>query len=275
MAILVRNEPICDPLKITTVHPRDYRGFPIRDCTYKNVGGQSRDVAVHATDYSNHTIKVFKPDGTESQIGSSDNNGGQFSRPWGITLIDDTIYIVSHSDHTIAMYLINGRFIGSFGGNGTDNGQLSNPRGICTDGKGRLLVADYGNKRIQVFTSQGNFINSIPCSTGPFHVAVDRVGNIHIPISDNHHIAVYGSHNYQTPIEKYNLGGILSYGFHSEQQPIEIVNFSIVIGITVNSINNILCISTSDHHYLIQFIIITIAVAVFNQIWSKHETCLV
>ncbi len=217
MAIMVRNKPITDPLKITAVHPKEYTGFQTMDCTYKNVGGHCYGVAVHtdntvyATDYSNHTIKVFKPDGTESQIGCSDKNGGQLCCPWGITFIDDILYVASYVNNTIAMYSTNGRFIGSFGGKGTGNGQLSYPTGICTDGKGRLLVADYGNKRIQVFTSQGNFINSIPCSTGPYDVAVDPVGNIHVALYKYSHIAVYGSHNEQQPIETYNLGGILQH----------------------------------------------------------------
>ena len=106
------------------------------------------------------------------------------------------------------MYSTNGgRFIRSFGGKGTSNGQLSSPTGICTDGKGRVLVVDYRNKRIQVFTSQGEFINKIPCSIHPYDVSVDPVGNIHVALDRNNNIAVY-TQNGQL-IETYNLGGAL------------------------------------------------------------------
>ena len=211
MTVMIRNKPIADPLKITAVQSRDYTDFPNMPVTYKNVGGGCRGVAVHndntiyATDYNNSTIRVFRPDGTESQIGSSHKNGGQLSFPWGIALIDDTIYVASHINHTIKMYSTNGgRFIRSFGGKGTSN---ANPTGICTDGKGRVLVADHYNKRIQVFTSQGKFINKIPCSTYPYDVSVDPVGNIHVALYNNNDIAVY-SQNGQL-IETYNLGGVL------------------------------------------------------------------
>ena len=206
----VRNRPIANPFKITARQSRDYSNFQNMQVTYKNVGGQCFGVAVHdngtvyASDDSTNTIKVFKPNGEETQIGNSDNAGGQLSRPWGIALIGDTIYVVSNGNHTVKMYLTDGKFIGGFGGKGNGTGQLSKPLGICTDGKGRVLVADQKNKRIQIFTSQGGFIKSIGCSTNPFDVAVDPEGNIHAALYSNHHIAIYSEDG--NLIDTYNLG---------------------------------------------------------------------
>ena len=81
------------------------------------------------------------------------------------------------------------------------------PRGICTDRKGRVLVADYSNKRIQVFTSEGNFIKSIPCDGKPYDVAVDPEGNVHLSLQDIKHICVYSEDGKQ--VETYNIGGEL------------------------------------------------------------------
>ena len=64
-----------------------------------------------------------------------------------------------------------------------ENSQFSFPQGICTDGKERVLVASYGNKRIQVFSLKGSFIKSFPCSSKPCDVAVDPIGNIHVALS--------------------------------------------------------------------------------------------
>ena len=58
--------------------------------------------------------------------------------------------------------------------------QFSDPYGICTDGRGRVLVADYSNNRVQVFTADGIFVTSISCNGGPYDVAVDNTGNIHV-----------------------------------------------------------------------------------------------
>ena len=106
------------------------------------------------------------------------------------------------------MYSItDGRFIGGFGSKGNGTGQLSDPWGICTDGKGRVLVADQYNNRIQIFTSQGVFIKSIACSTNPYDVAVDPEGNIHVALYSNNHIAIYSEDG--NLIDTYNLGGRL------------------------------------------------------------------
>ena len=216
LTIMVRNRPIANPFKITGIHdPKGYSNLQNMQVTYKNVGGQCYGVAVHdngtvyASNYDAHTIKVFKPNGEETQIGSSDNAGGQLSHPTGIALIGDTIYVVSRGNHTeaVKMYSTDGRFIGGFGGNGNGAGQLSNPRGICTDGKGRVLVTDNGNKRIQIFTSQGVFIKSIGCSTNPWDVAVDPEGNIHAALNSNNHIAIYSEDG--NLIDTYNLEGRL------------------------------------------------------------------
>ena len=167
MTVMIRNKPITNTHKITAGHSRDYKGLQNMPVSYKNVGGQCYGVAVHndgtvyATSYTQNTIKVFKPDGTESQIGSSDNNGGQLSYPRGITLIDDTIYVVSHGNHTIKMYSTNGRFIGSFGGYGTGNGQLSSPLVVPMVMEGSWLLIN----QINVF----KFSHHKATSLTPFH----------------------------------------------------------------------------------------------------------
>ena len=101
LTIMVRNTPIVNPFKITARQSRDYSNFQNMQVSYKNVGGTCYGVAVHdngtvyASYYNANTIKVFKPNGEETQIGSSDNAGGQLSNPRGIALIGDTIYVVS------------------------------------------------------------------------------------------------------------------------------------------------------------------------------------
>ena len=64
------DDDVADPYKITATETRNYKLFqndPVIE--YKDVGGGCHDVAVHeygtvyATNWSNHNIKVFKPDG--------------------------------------------------------------------------------------------------------------------------------------------------------------------------------------------------------------------
>ena len=84
-----------------------------------------------------------------------------------------------------------GQYIGQFGCNGKENGQFSSPRGMSTDGKGNILVADYGNNRVQVFKENGTFEQVIKCDGKPTDVAVDSEGKIHVTIHNQNHVQVF------------------------------------------------------------------------------------
>lgn len=43
-----------------------------------------------------------------------------------------------------------GEFILKFGSNGEGNGQFNAPTGVAVDANGNIIVADWGNSRIQV-----------------------------------------------------------------------------------------------------------------------------
>ena len=71
-------------------------------------------------------------------------------------------------------------------------------------GRKEVLVADHGNKRIQVFSLKGSFIKSFPCFSSPWDVAVDPIGNVHVALNKNCCIAVYSQDG--TQIETYSYG---------------------------------------------------------------------
>src|SRR6202041_474418 len=55
----------------------------------------------------------------------------------------------------------NGTWIKSWGEPGDQPGQFSTPHRIAIDGEARVYVADRGNRRIQVFNSEGKFLRQI------------------------------------------------------------------------------------------------------------------
>ena len=210
VTIMVRNRPITYHNRITDRQPRHYKDFKNMPVTYRNVGGECCGIAVdgtiYATDFDNKTVKVFRPDGTEGQIGGPDEAGGNLrGGPWGIAILDNTLYVVSCGGGMVKMYSTDGKFIGRFGDIDDRNFTFSSPKAICTDRTRRLLVTD--KKGIHIFTPEGNFINSIPCSTSPSDVAVDLVGNVHVATQYANHIAVYSQDGQQ--IETYDFGGRL------------------------------------------------------------------
>jgi uncharacterized protein (TIGR03663 family) len=83
-----------------------------------------------------------------------------------------------------------------FGESGSGNGQFNEPRGLATDSRGNLHVADTKNGRIQVFDPNGQFIRAIgtPGSGDgqlkePCGVAVDADGTVVVADTWNHRIA--------------------------------------------------------------------------------------
>lgn len=74
------------------------------------------------------------------------------------------IYISHLSGYWIKQYSKNGEELASFGGYGTQGGQLNQVHGITLDKEGNLLVADSDNQRVQKLTTEGDFISSIQCS---------------------------------------------------------------------------------------------------------------
>ena len=211
VTIMVRNRPIPYHNRITDRQPRHYKDFRNMPVTYRNVGGSCYGVAVHdngtiyATDNSNRTIKVFRPDGTEGQIGGPDKAGGNLSNPQGITILENTLYVASYGRDMVSMYSTDGKFVGRFGNIEDGNFNFTIPACICTDRTRRLLVTDYNG--IHIFTPEGNFINSIPCSTNLDDIAVDPKGNVHVPMQFDNHIAVYSQEGKQ--IKTYDFGGRL------------------------------------------------------------------
>jgi hypothetical protein len=55
----------------------------------------------------------------------------------------------------------NGDWIKSWGEPGTGPGQFNTPHSIAVDAQGNVYVADRGNRRIQVFDGDGNFLRQI------------------------------------------------------------------------------------------------------------------
>ena len=61
-------------------------------------------------------------------------------------------------DATVQIKDAEGRQLASFGGPGTDHGRFWNPTEIDVDQRGRIVVLDYGNHRLQAFDGDGKWL---------------------------------------------------------------------------------------------------------------------
>ena len=99
-------------------------------------------------DYSNNSIVSFTLDST--YVGRFDK--GQLSLPIGVTTdVLGYVLVTENGTHRVTVFDQDGACVHQFGSNGSANGQFSNPRGIAISPNGNIYVADYSNKRVQIF----------------------------------------------------------------------------------------------------------------------------
>lgn len=124
------------------------------------------------------------------------------------------------------MYNADGEFLFKFGSHGEGNGQFNAPTGVAVDANGNIIVADWGNSRIQVsltqlhdpertdqihermtqtvhlcclinqvFDSSGSFLSYINTSADPLYgpqgLALTSDGHVAVADSGNHCFKVY------------------------------------------------------------------------------------
>lgn len=95
--------------------------------------------------------------------GRPPGSGGEqdiFTRPTDVAWdAAGNIYVADGlgNNARVAKFDKNGKFIKTWGYRGTAPGQFQDVHGIVIDAQGNVYVADAGNKRIQVFDTDGNF----------------------------------------------------------------------------------------------------------------------
>lgn len=111
---------------------------------------------IYVSDTLNRRVVAMNQKGEVKWVAGQPDKGGKlsssFSLPRGIALDDqDRVYVADTLDHRIVVLSKDGELLSILGARGVDDGRFNFPEGIAIRGR-RLLVADKGNGRAQIFT---------------------------------------------------------------------------------------------------------------------------
>jgi sugar lactone lactonase YvrE len=135
-----------------------------------------------------HQVIKFSPEGkvllTLGKAGGNPANEvtdpASFYQPNDVITLPngDILVAEGHGDttmsHRIARFDRSGKYLSAFGKRGNGPGEFMQPHGLALDSQGRLFVADRGNNRVQVVTTDGKFVADYPQFSRPSGVYIDR-----------------------------------------------------------------------------------------------------
>ena len=149
------------------------------------------------TDYGNQRVQVFSSEG-KFVLKFCDRPEGKLDHPIDCVLLDDQYYVSEEDEACIKIYNKRGRFLYSFGCQGSLNGEFDRPFGLTVDKFNRLVVTDSCNDRVQLFTKEGVFAGKfgkrgrdLGCLKGPSAIEVMKDGKYVVTDSRNKRIQVF------------------------------------------------------------------------------------
>jgi sugar lactone lactonase YvrE len=86
-----------------------------------------------------------------------------------------------------------GKFIKAWGKKGSGPGEFDGPHALAFDSKGRLLVADRSNNRIEIFDQDGNFLEMWKQFGRPSGMYIDRDDTLYVADSESRDTEGYGN----------------------------------------------------------------------------------
>ena len=112
------------------------------------------------------------------------HGGGPFNLPTDIAFAPDGSMFMTDGYGNVRVHKFSpdAKYQSSWGEPGNGTGQFNLPHGVWIDSRGRVLVADRENDRVQVFDQSGKFLQVWPVELiGPAFFYVDKDDIVYIP----------------------------------------------------------------------------------------------
>lgn len=135
---------------------------------------------IYLTDCGLHTVMTFTVDGQLlSTIGTPHVMGAQgkpFNAPtWAVEGLNNDLYVSDgYGQNYLHRFTLEGQLLCSWGGDGTEPGQFDIPHCVRVDRRGRVLVVDRANNRVQIFDAEGRFLTAWTHLLEPNDLFIDK-----------------------------------------------------------------------------------------------------
>jgi len=159
------------------------------------------DGSIYIADREHNQIQKFTPGGVfVTRWGTYGTGDGEFDMPHGVAVAPDgSVYVADSGNHRIQEFTSDGVFVSKWGEYGAFHEATAVkfywPTGLTVASDGRVYVSDRDNDRIQIFTSEGVFVNKWGTKgTGdgefdtPYTVAVTSDGSVYVSEMGNDRI---------------------------------------------------------------------------------------
>lgn len=130
-------------------------------------------------DKGDNSVNVLSPEGTELLPSFSAPDCDK--SPKFAVYHQDRFFVSFDDIHCIKVFSKDGVFLNDIGSEGSGDGQLKKPSGLAIDKFNNLIICDKGNRRLQIFSLDGKFLNSVVLESileHPTSVAVTENGRL-------------------------------------------------------------------------------------------------
>ena len=186
-----------DRVYVADREPNDVIRVFDRDGTYVETWGSDHlkrphsiwigpDQLAYITDVNNHTVEIFQLDGSHVQTigrsGETGSNGAPFNRPtWAVRAPWGDLYVSDgYGQQRMHRFTAKGEIVRSWGTTGSGPCQFGLPHCVKVDPRGRLLVIDRDNARIELFSKEGDYIDEWTDVKAANDLVIDDHGIIHL-----------------------------------------------------------------------------------------------
>jgi len=116
--------------------------------------------------------------------------GDLFNQPSDVAWDSDGDIFVAdgYGNSRIAKFDKDGKFLKSWGSRGSETGKFNKLTSLATDAQGDVYAADRGNKRIQVFDSNGDFKSEISNVGSPWAICISPGSHPYLYSSDSNEV---------------------------------------------------------------------------------------